>query len=73
MIVRISVCAFNHVGALDEFDNLAKKLYDASLSGQAVNKIKLEMSRNLNLMMSNRSETLAEATRLYETVVYLCF
>lgn len=38
------------------------------MSEDAVSKIKLEMSRNLNLMMANRNETLAEATRLYETV-----
>ena len=54
--------------ALDTFDQLARKLYDTSLSDSEVSKIKFEMSRNLNLMMANRNETLAEATRLYETV-----
>ena len=58
----------NRVEALDEFDTLARKLYDTSLSDDAVTKIKHEMSKNLNLMMANRNETLAEATRLYETV-----
>jgi len=28
------------------------------------------MSRNLNLMMANRNETLVEAARLYETVQF---
>jgi hypothetical protein len=56
------------LGALDEFDTLARKLQDTSLSQETVLKIKSEMSRNLNLMMANRNETLAEATRLYETV-----
>ena len=55
-------------GALDEFDTLARKLQDTSLSKDSVLKIKSEMSCNLNLMMANRNETLAEATRLYETV-----
>lgn len=58
----------NLVGAVESFDTLARKLYDTSLSEDAVSKIKQDMSRNLNLMMANRYETLAEATRLYETV-----
>jgi len=61
-------CISECLGALDEFDTLARKLQDTSLSQETVLKIKSEMSRNLNLMMANRNETLAEATRLYETV-----
>jgi hypothetical protein len=59
----------DRVGTLDTFDTLAKKLYDTSLPEETVAKIKQEMSRSLNLMMANRNETLAEATRLYETVI----
>jgi hypothetical protein len=58
----------NIAGALDSFDSLARKLYDTSLPEETVKQIKLDMSRNINLMMANRNETLAEATRLYETV-----
>ena len=58
----------DRVEALNAFDTLARKLYDTSLSDNAVSKIKLEMSKNLNLVMANRNETLAEAARLYETV-----
>jgi len=58
----------NSSEALEAFDQLARKLYDTSLSANEVSKIKLEMSRNVNLMMANRNETLAEATRLYEAV-----
>ena len=57
-------------GALDAYDALARKLYDKSISDEAVAEIKHEMSQNLNLMVANRHETLAEATRLYETVIY---
>jgi hypothetical protein len=64
------VCPLSLIGpgALDTFDTLARKLHDKSLSEEAVAKIKSEMSHNLNLMMANRNETLAEASRLYESV-----
>jgi hypothetical protein len=66
--IFLGICISNLVEALESFDQLARKLYNTSLSDNEVSKIKLEMSRNLNLMMANRNETLAEATRLYETV-----
>jgi len=62
-------CVTNRVEALDRFNSLAMKLYDFSLSEGEVKRIKLEMSNALNLIDSNRHETLAEAARLYETVV----
>lgn len=69
---RTQMCySFDRLGALDKFDVLARKLYGTTLSEESVAKIKYEMSRNLNLMMANRNETLAEATRLYETVLSL--
>ena len=68
IIVMLLPHVFNKVEALDTFDNLARKLYDKSLPEEEVKKIKLEMSHALNLMNSNRHETLAEASRLYETV-----
>ena len=71
MIVVGFCVSSNSSGAIDAFDTLARKLYDKSLSEEAVSKIKLEMSRNLNFIMANRNETLAEATRLYETVPIL--
>src|SRR5436190_24195562 len=72
MIVVEFYVSSNSPEAVETFDTLARKLYDKSLSEEAVSKIKLEMSRNLNLIMANRNETLAEATRLYETVPILC-
>lgn len=66
--ISLGICISNLLEALESFDQLARKLYNTSLSDNEVSKIKLEMSRNLNLMMANRNETLAEATRLYETV-----
>lgn len=68
IIVILLPHVFNQVEALDTFDNLARRLYDKSLLEEEVKKIKLEMSHTLNLMNSNRHETLAEASRLYETV-----
>jgi hypothetical protein len=71
IIVKPISVVTNYVGAVESFDALARKLYDTSLSEDAVSKIKQDMSRNLNLMVANRHETLAEAARLYETVVPL--
>jgi hypothetical protein len=53
-ITNMLVCIISHgsddVEALETFDILARKLHEKSLSEEKIKKIKLEMSRALNLI-----------------------